>query len=95
MPKLLLLNQSTAKEYHLKPGMNTIGRSEQYDFPIHDNGISRLHARIQVDISESIFIFEDMGSLNGSYVNQIKTRKKILSKNDKITLGSRELLFVD
>ena len=56
------------------------------------SGISRNHARI-VKTSESVWIIEDLGSKNGTQVNQyLITGRQELSNNDVISLGNIRLL---
>ena len=55
-------------------------------------GISRNHARI-VKISESVWTIEDLGSKNGTQVNQyLITGTQELSHNDVISLGNIKLV---
>jgi pSer/pThr/pTyr-binding forkhead associated (FHA) protein len=91
----LVIQQNGRKigKKHLSPGMNYIGRTKDQDIALKDESVSRRHARIQVDRTEKIFIYEDLGSLNGSYINRIKANKKLLSKNDIIFIGSHHLHF--
>ncbi len=80
-------------KFSLKPGLNTIGRAKDCDVVLEDANVTRIHARIQVDVNKKIFLFEDLKSTNGSYINQVKTSYKILEKNDVLQLGGQQLLF--
>jgi len=92
---ILMKNQTALGRYPLKPGMNTIGRSKDQDIIIEDENVTRNHARIQVDVTKKIFLFEDLGSLNGSYINNIKTNKHLLRPDDIIQMGMHHIIFTD
>ena len=69
-----------------------IGRLPECDMILPFSGISRNHARI-VKTSESVWIIEDLGSKNGTQVNQyLITGRQELSNNDVISLGNIRLL---
>ena len=90
---ILMKNKMIIGQFVLKPGFTTLGRSKDRDISIDDENITRHHAQVQVDLAEEIFLFEDLGSLNGSYINQIKTTQQILKKGDVIQLGVHHLMF--
>jgi diguanylate cyclase (GGDEF)-like protein len=64
----------------------TIGRSEKCTLRFDDTTMSRVHARIIR--KEGQFEFEDLKSLNGSYINQEKVAHKALQHGDRIRFGS-------
>jgi adenylate cyclase len=74
--------------------MNTIGREKKQDIYLDGYNITRRHARIQVDTEKKICVFEDLGSLNGSYLNNAKINKRLLKENDVIEIGTNQLLFL-
>lgn len=74
---------------HLKPGLNRIGRNPANDFIIDDPSISSFHCEIQVaDIAVAI---KDLGSTNGTFINQKQISKGIIQKGDLVTLGGIDL----
>lgn len=70
----------------------TIGRSQESAIFLDDVTVSRKHAEIAK--SDSGFIFQDSGSLNGSYINNVPTTEKQLSVGDEIQIGKFHLLFI-
>ena len=59
-------------------GTTTIGRSPECTLRLDESGISRVHARLQP--TEDGMLLEDLGSSNGSYVND----KRVLRGEAKI-----------
>lgn len=81
-------------EIELKEDNLIIGRDELPDgLQILDQGISRRHAEI-FRIGEMFFI-RDLGSRNGSYVNEEKITEELLRVGDEIKIGSTICLFED
>ena len=72
-----------------------IGRGEQNDVQLDDETISFNHARIFYDTLVEAVCIEDLGSLNGLYIENKPTRKNILQDGDQIKIGSISLTFRD
>ncbi|MTJ08426.1 MULTISPECIES: adenylate/guanylate cyclase domain-containing protein [unclassified Anabaena] len=69
-----------------------IGRLPECNLLLPFGGISRNHARI-VKIAEGVWTIEDLGSKNGTQVNQfLITSTQQLSNNDVISLGNIKLV---
>ena len=67
-------------------GSVEIGRDPGLDLALDDEQVSRRHARVQ--LSESGAIVEDLGSLNGTYVNdQVVQGSQRLVPGDQIRTG--------
>lgn len=67
-----------------------IGRSTDCDVVVNDTYLSSRHARLATDDGE--LTLEDLGSTNGSYVNQELVRGRVqLRRGDVVQLGG--LLF--
>ncbi|MDE3083379.1 MAG: FHA domain-containing protein [Acidobacteriota bacterium] len=63
-----------------------IGRSADCDVILNDNYLSSRHARLANDDGE--LTLEDLGSTNGSYVNQELVRGRVqLQRGDVVQLG--------
>jgi HD-GYP domain-containing protein (c-di-GMP phosphodiesterase class II) len=81
-------------EHEIKGETLVIGRDENPDgIQILDQGISRRHAEI-FRIGEMYFI-RDLGSRNGTFVNEEKISEELLRVGDEIKIGSTILLFED
>lgn len=94
MARVIVRHQNnTLGEFPLRPGVNTIGRLPTHPICIENLGISRNHAFILGDVGESLFILEDLKSLNGTYVNKKRVHKHLLRTGDVITIGQHSLEF--
>ncbi|MCI8270362.1 MAG: TIR domain-containing protein [Lachnospiraceae bacterium] len=73
-------------------GLFTIGRSKECSLHFKDYHMSRQHFALEWD-GKDIYI-KDLGSMNGTYVNQIKlSEKQKLQPNDKIVAGSVKMII--
>jgi HD-GYP domain-containing protein (c-di-GMP phosphodiesterase class II) len=66
-------------------GRATIGRSENCDFQVVEDGVSRTHCLIENQGDQ--VLFTDLGSSNGSYVNGEPVVSSYLHDNDEIRIG--------
>lgn len=64
-----------------------VGKASDNHFVIDDPSVSRSHARLQSDI-KSGWMLEDLGSTNGTFVNNIQILKKNVSEHDRIRFGN-------
>ena len=75
----------------LAEGEHVIGRTAQCDVQIQSDQVSRRHARLTV--TAEFFHIEDLGSLNGTFVNGAKiAAKQILLPGDRVRIGDRDFL---
>lgn len=72
-----------------------IGRDEAADFQIkYDNNVSRKHARFTRDDSGTVWM-EDLGSTNGSFVNNVRiSAKTAVNNGSTIIVGSTWIKFI-
>ncbi len=79
--------------YDLRENETTIGRGKENDIQILDKYISTQHSKLTVD--EGAYFLEDLGSVNGTYLNSVKLQDVAEVKNgDRIGIGQVEFLFV-
>lgn len=69
----------------------TIGREEGNSIQLNDDRISRFHLKIQQDHDD--IVLTDLGSTNGSRVNNEEVQLRILRHGDLISVGRSTLLF--
>ena len=79
-------NNKVIKTYELDDDVITIGRLPENKICISNMGISRRHSKIERDTNNNL-ILTDLNSLNGTFVNNKKMPKAILSPGDTITIG--------
>ncbi len=71
----------------------SLGRDDDNDIVIRDNSVSRHHAILQYLDSNSIYLI-DLGSTNGSFVNERRVSiPTLLHNGDQLTLGQSEIEF--
>ena len=85
----LKFNNAVLKTIETDKEVITIGRNVKNDIQIDNLSVSKQHARIVKD--QGGYIVEDMGSTNGTYLNEKKIAKEKLSHNDVITIGKHTL----
>lgn len=69
-----------------------LGRHPECDVSLDDISVSRRHAEIERRSDE--FVLRDVGSLNGTYVNQRRVDSVVLQQGDEILIGRFRLLFL-
>ena len=69
-----------------------IGRDRRNDWRIQDLEVSDFHAEINM-VTAGQYEIVDLKSINGVYVNGIKTRRRKLNQGDVITLGNVKRRF--
>ncbi len=78
--------------FDLPQGVHNVGRSPDNEIPLEFEGISRRH--FQIDSSEGEVTITDLGSSNGTFVNDNKiTVPQSLIKGDVVKLGAITLKF--
>jgi len=80
------------KEYQIVVGQTcTIGRKHSNDIVIDHPTVSGSHALIES--LSTAFILRDLGSTNGTYINNEKITLHHLRHNDEIIIGNHKLVF--
>ena len=69
----------------------TVGRGRQADVTVDDPSLSRVHARIAVDLDGQISI-DDLGSTNGIFVNGAEQLSSYLMLGDIVRFGRVEYI---
>jgi pSer/pThr/pTyr-binding forkhead associated (FHA) protein len=93
MPRLVLrFEQEQLKAYDLSDSVITVGRLPENTISIVNMGVSRRHARIELD-SQGTYVISDLNSLNGTFVNDTKIVKTTLASGDKIAIGKYTIIF--
>lgn len=82
----------TGSRFTLSKDITQIGRHQDSDILLDDITVSRRHAEI-VRTSKSLIV-RDLGSLNGTYVNQSRVDEFALQHGDELQVGKyRMVLF--
>jgi pSer/pThr/pTyr-binding forkhead associated (FHA) protein len=86
----LAIKDKILKTYSFTKDIVDIGRIPTADIFIDNSGISRQHTRIERSIGGP-FIVKDMGSTNGTFLNDMQVNEAALKSNDVINLGKFSL----
>ena len=82
----------TGSRFTLSKDVTLIGRHPESDILLDDITVSRRHA--EVIKTASALIVRDLGSLNGTYVNQTRVDEFALKHGDELQVGKfRMVLF--
>jgi two-component system cell cycle response regulator len=88
---LVLAGPQFGELFPLEPGRDlVIGRREDADVQIRDDGISRRHALIRVEGEGAVL--RDLGSANGTYVDGSRTEEARLGDGARVALGGATTL---
>jgi hypothetical protein len=87
----LLAEGQVERTYRLRKDEISIGRLPESDIQVVDPGASRQHARILR--REDGFVLVDLGSTNGTLVNDELAQERRLEDGDRITIGNAVLEF--
>jgi pSer/pThr/pTyr-binding forkhead associated (FHA) protein len=96
----LLVDDVVARLFLLDKPTTTIGRGTDSDIQIDQCGVSNKHACIRIMPSEfmenhnDIFL-EDLGSRNGTLVNNKQIKCRLLKPNDVITIAWTRFKVID
>lgn len=78
--------------FQLGDGQTTLGRDPASGILLDDVTVSRAHARIER--GERRYSIQDLGSLNGTFVNEFRIGRRELAHGDEVQVGSSRLLFL-
>lgn len=68
----------------------TVGRARDNDLSLADEGVSQRHCELLA--REGFFVVRDLGSQNGTWVNERRVRELRLRDGDQIRIGATRLL---
>ncbi len=94
MPKIIVkFNEAVIREVPLDREQFTIGRKPDNDVVIDNPAVSGHHAKLSR--VQAVYFLEDLGSTNGTFVNEKKIDKRQLKDGDRVTIGKHVLLYED
>ena len=82
----------TGEQFPLERTQTTIGRTPDCDIFLDDVTVSRRHAIVAK--GAGTFTIEDLGSLNGTFLNRHRIEKAELENGDEIQIGKYRLLVL-
>jgi len=90
MPKLsLMFEDKLVKEVPVGSRPVGIGRSPDNDLPVDNLAVSNYHARVYFEAGR--LVVEDLDSLNGTFVNDLRIERATLHDGDSIHVGKHHI----
>ena len=90
MPKLsLMFDNKIVKEVPVGSRPVTIGRSPDNDILVDNLAVSNYHAKIYYEAGR--MVIEDLDSLNGTFVNDLRVERATLHDGDNIHIGKHKI----
>ena len=83
---------SLGKRYTLDKDALTIGRGRGNDIILDVDSVSRRHARLERRADRTILV--DLGSTNGTFVNDLQVKTHALGRGDQIRIGDTIFKFL-
>ncbi|MCI0362604.1 MAG: FHA domain-containing protein, partial [Phycisphaerales bacterium] len=92
MPRLLVIRGADeGKQFDLTDAAVSIGRDASARIRLHDTEVSRKHAEFRA--GSGCYQVVDVGSANGTFVNNQKIKESNLQAGDQIAMGQTILLY--
>ena len=85
--------EGEGNHFVLSSPITNIGRHAESDITLDDITVSRRHC--EVTLESSRFVVRDVGSLNGTYVNQKRVDAIELTQGDELQIGKFHLVFLE
>ncbi len=89
---VVIYGQAIGHKYILRPGEILIGRSSQAQIQIDHESVSRRHARLM--LADTGVALSDLGSTNGTYVNDEAIDERTLNNGDLVKVGRTILKYL-
>src|ERR1700761_1355511 len=90
MPSLtLMFEEKQVKQVPIGTRPLGIGRSPDNDLPVDNLAVSNYHARVYVEAGR--LVVEDLDSLNGTFVNDMRVERATLHHGDSIWIGKHHI----
>ena len=93
LPELLIKDEGDVvlRSLILEDGFTTFGRVPESNIVLDGPSISRNHGAFYHRERFGILTIEDHGSLNGTFVNGLQIKRKILFSGDVVLVGDYEI----
>jgi pSer/pThr/pTyr-binding forkhead associated (FHA) protein len=91
---MVVIHRGPAKgaRFLIDQKQTSIGRATDSQIFLDDVTVSRKHAAIEIE--DGVFTLHDLGSLNGTYLNNQSVAKSALKTGDEIQIGKFHMLFI-
>jgi adenylate cyclase len=92
LAKLIILGGDQHRVFELTDDPTTVGRAPDNVLWLDDPGLSRRHCEFRRIGAQ--WLLRDLGSFNGSFLNNLSVTEHTLCSGDRVQLGSTVLYFV-
>ena len=93
MPNIRIISrEGRVLDFPVRKSKVTIGRSKDNDLVLPDHTVSRQHA--QISKTKEGYLLTDLGSFNGTKVNDQPIQNTLLKNKDQIKIGIAKLIFL-
>ncbi|HZO84026.1 MAG TPA: FHA domain-containing protein [Verrucomicrobiae bacterium] len=90
MPKLIIkCSELPVRSYELRVGVNRLGRSPRNDLQLDHPTVSGAHCEIV--LSADGILVRDLGSTNGTYINQEQITERAIESGNTLHVGEVEM----
>ena len=90
---VVIYGEDLGKKHNLADSSIVIGRSSKCDIQIDQESVSRNHSEL-INTGKSIIV-RDLGSTNGTYVNDVPVDEHVLRDGDLVKIGRTILKFLN
>jgi len=89
---IVLSSSAKGKKLDLNRPVTKIGKKEDNDLVLDEKTVSRNH--VEIIQTEDSFLLKDLGSTNGTFINDIRVKEAYLSPGDVIRVGTVRIEFI-
>ncbi len=89
---VVLSSSAKGKKLDLNRPLTKIGKKEDNDLVLDEKTVSRNH--VEIVQTEDSYLLKDLGSTNGTFINDIRVKEAYLTPGDIIRLGTVRAEFV-
>jgi len=90
---VVAIPNAASKRYPMRQATMTVGRSDQSDIPVKEASVSSKHGEFAIDAGA--VSFRDLGSSNGTFVNDQRVQSVSLQSGDVVRLGNLATITVE
>lgn len=92
VPRMLVIKGADeGKQFELIEPVISVGRDAANLIRLHDTEVSRRHAEFR--LRDGNFVLVDVGSANGTFVNNKKIKQTMLLAGDQVVIGQTTMVF--
>jgi two-component system, NtrC family, response regulator HydG len=78
--------------FNVDEGGTVVGRDTAANLCIADSSVSRRHSLVEK--KDSNYVITDLDSLNGTFVNDVPVKTRVLQHGDRVRIGESQFLFL-